>query len=62
MTSCPESRREDLLLGRPGGSVIVMATGRRMTISYIMNKMEPGIAGSDRSVAYGQAIYDAVIK
>jgi hypothetical protein len=25
-----------------------------------MNKMAPGIIGSDRSATYGQAIYDAV--
>jgi CubicO group peptidase (beta-lactamase class C family) len=43
-----------------GGSMIVMDTGRRMTISYMMNKMGPGIIGSDRSAAYGQAIYDAI--
>jgi CubicO group peptidase (beta-lactamase class C family) len=43
-----------------GGSMIVMDTGRRMTISYMMNKMAPGIVGSDRSAAYGQAIYDAL--
>jgi CubicO group peptidase (beta-lactamase class C family) len=43
-----------------GGSVILMDAGRRMTISYMMNKMGPGIIGSDRSAAYGQAIFDAV--
>jgi CubicO group peptidase (beta-lactamase class C family) len=43
-----------------GGSMIIMDTGRRMTISYMMNKMAPGIIGSDRSAAYGQAIYDAL--
>ena len=43
-----------------GGSMIIMDTGRRMTISYMMNKMAPGIIGSDRSAAYGQAVYDAV--
>jgi CubicO group peptidase (beta-lactamase class C family) len=43
-----------------GGSMIIMDTGRRMTISYMMNKMGPGIIGSDRSTAYGQAIYDAL--
>jgi CubicO group peptidase (beta-lactamase class C family) len=43
-----------------GGSTILMDTGRRMTISYMMNKMGPGIIGSDRSAEYGQAIYDAV--
>jgi CubicO group peptidase (beta-lactamase class C family) len=43
-----------------GGSVIAMDLGRRMTISYMMNKMGAGIIGSDRSAEYGQAIYDAV--
>jgi CubicO group peptidase (beta-lactamase class C family) len=43
-----------------GGSMIVMDVGRRMTISYMMNKMGPGIIGSSRSAEYGQAIYDAV--
>ena len=43
-----------------GGSMIIMDTGRRMTISYMMNKMGPGIIGSDRSATYVQAIYDAV--
>ena len=43
-----------------GGSMIVMDVGRRTTISYMMNKMGPGIIGSDRSTEYGQAIYDAL--
>ena len=43
-----------------GGSMIVMDVGRRTTISYMMNKMGPGIIGSSRSAEYGQAIYDAV--
>jgi CubicO group peptidase (beta-lactamase class C family) len=43
-----------------GGSMIIMDTGRRMTISYVMNKMGPGIIGSERSAAYGQAIYEAL--
>ena len=43
-----------------GGSTILMDTGRRMTISYMMNKMGPGVVGSDRSAEYVQAVYDAV--
>jgi CubicO group peptidase (beta-lactamase class C family) len=43
-----------------GGSVIIMDVGRRMTISYMMNKMGPGIVGSDRSEQYVRAIYDVV--
>ena len=45
-----------------GGSMIVMDVGRRMTISYMMNKMGAGIVGSDRSAEYGKAIYDAVTR
>ena len=43
-----------------GGSMVIMDAGRRMTISYMMNKMGAGIIGSDRSAAYGKAIYDAL--
>jgi CubicO group peptidase (beta-lactamase class C family) len=43
-----------------GGSMIIMDLGRRMTVSYMMNKMGPGVVGSDRGSEYGQAIYDAV--
>ncbi len=42
-----------------GGSVIAMDLGRRMTISYMMNKMGPGVIGSDRSEAYMRAAYAA---
>ncbi|WP_020673953.1 serine hydrolase domain-containing protein [Amycolatopsis nigrescens] len=43
-----------------GGSMIIMDLDRRMTISYMMNKMAPGIIGSDRSGSYVTAIYDAL--
>ncbi|GAA1211281.1 serine hydrolase domain-containing protein [Pseudonocardia alaniniphila] len=43
-----------------GGSLIIMDLGRRMTISYMMNKMGPGIIGSDRSESYVRAIYEAL--
>jgi CubicO group peptidase (beta-lactamase class C family) len=39
-----------------GGSVILMDLDARTTISYMMNKMAPGIIGSDRSEAYVRAI------
>ena len=45
-----------------GGSIILMDTDRRMTVSYMMNKMGPGVVGSDRSAAYVQAVYDAVTR
>ena len=37
-----------------------MDLGRRMTISYMMNKMGPGAIGSDRTAEYVTAIYQAV--
>jgi CubicO group peptidase (beta-lactamase class C family) len=43
-----------------GGSVIIMDAGRRMTISYMMNKMGAGLVGSDRGAEYCKAVYDAV--
>jgi CubicO group peptidase (beta-lactamase class C family) len=43
-----------------GGSVIIMDVGRKMTISYMMNKMGSGIIGSDRSAKYVSAIYSAL--
>ena len=33
---------------------------RRLTISYLMNRMAPGIIGSPRSEAYVSAVYSAL--
>ena len=35
-----------------GGSIIIMDLDSRTTISYMMNRMAPGIIGSDRSEVY----------
>jgi CubicO group peptidase (beta-lactamase class C family) len=43
-----------------GGSLVVMDLDRRLTISYTMNRMAPGILGSDRARAYVEAVYAAV--
>jgi CubicO group peptidase (beta-lactamase class C family) len=43
-----------------GGSLAVMDPDRRLTISYVMNAMAPGILGSSRSQAYVEAVYDAL--
>ena len=43
-----------------GGSLILMDLGRQMTIAYMMNKMGPGIIGSDRTAEYVTAIYQAL--
>jgi len=43
-----------------GGSVIFSELDSRTTISYMMNRMAPGIIGSDRSEAYVRAIHDAL--
>lgn len=43
-----------------GGSLAVMDLDRRLTITYMMNAMAPGILGSDRAQAYVEAVYDAL--
>jgi CubicO group peptidase (beta-lactamase class C family) len=43
-----------------GGSTILMDLDRRMTLSYMMNRMAPGIIGSVRSAAYVRAAYRAL--
>ncbi len=43
-----------------GGSLIICDLERRLTIAYVMNKMAPGIIGSDRSETYVRAVYAAL--
>jgi CubicO group peptidase (beta-lactamase class C family) len=43
-----------------GGSVIIADLDRRLTISYMMNRMAPGIIGSDRSEAYVRAVEESL--
>ncbi|MEU2001537.1 serine hydrolase domain-containing protein [Rhodococcus sp. NPDC019627] len=43
-----------------GGSQVVIDTERRMTVTYVMNKMGPGLLGSDRSAQYVSAAFAAV--
>jgi CubicO group peptidase (beta-lactamase class C family) len=43
-----------------GGSMIIMDLERRLTIGYTMNRMAPGIIGSDRAESYVRAVYDAL--
>ncbi len=40
-----------------GGSLVVMDTESRVTVAYTMNKMAPGIIGSDRSESYVRALH-----
>ncbi|AWK74787.1 serine hydrolase [Rhodococcus oxybenzonivorans] len=43
-----------------GGSQVVIDTERRMTVTYVMNRMGPGLLGSDRSAQYVSAAFAAV--
>ncbi|KAL4903837.1 hypothetical protein BDW74DRAFT_168699 [Aspergillus multicolor] len=43
-----------------GGSVMIMDLDRRMSIAYVMNKMGPGVLGSERTAAYVEMIYKVV--
>ena len=43
-----------------GGSLAVMDLDRRLTVTYMMNAMAPGLLGSARSEAYVRAVYEAL--
>ena len=43
-----------------GGSLIILDVDRGVTVSYVMNRMAPGIVGSDRAEAYLTAVYSAL--
>lgn len=43
-----------------GGSLAINDLDRRMVISYVMNKMAPGIIGSPRGDAYVTAVFDSL--
>lgn len=43
-----------------GGSLTVLHPESKLTISYVMNRMGPGIIGSDRAEQYVRAVYDAI--
>ncbi len=43
-----------------GGSMAVLDLDRRLTISYVMNRMASGLLGSERSEAYIRAVYAAL--
>lgn len=43
-----------------GGSIVVNDAERRLTISYVMNKMSPGLVGSPSGKAIVEAAYAAV--
>ncbi|GAA1299218.1 serine hydrolase [Pseudonocardia xinjiangensis] len=43
-----------------GGSMAIADIDRRMTISYVMNRMDADLLGSSRAAAYVGAVYDVV--
>ncbi|WP_372508973.1 serine hydrolase [Actinomadura madurae] len=43
-----------------GGSLIIMDLESRTTIAYMMNRMAPGVIGSDRSEAYVRAALECL--
>ncbi|MDP5184749.1 serine hydrolase domain-containing protein [Blastococcus sp. BMG 814] len=54
----PEGRT--FFWGGWGGSLAVVDLDRRLTITYMMNRMGAGLIGSPRSEAYVRAVYDAL--
>ncbi|PXX58432.1 CubicO group peptidase (beta-lactamase class C family) [Nocardia tenerifensis] len=51
----PAGRR--LFWGGWGGSIAVIDPSARMTFAYTMNRMSPGVIGSDRSIDYVDTLY-----
>lgn len=43
-----------------GGSLVIMHPDSQLTIAYVMNRMGPGIIGSDRAEQYVRAVYEAM--
>ncbi|KIW15524.1 hypothetical protein PV08_05570 [Exophiala spinifera] len=43
-----------------GGSIVLMDLERKVTFSYVMNKMGDGIMGSEKTAAYVKAAYKAL--
>ncbi|KAI1281072.1 beta-lactamase [Xylaria sp. FL0933] len=46
--------------GGSGGSLAIMDVGRKVTITYAMNKMSPALIGNTAAKAYIGAIYEAL--
>ncbi|KAI0817433.1 beta-lactamase [Xylaria sp. FL0064] len=46
--------------GGSGGSLAIMDVGRKVTITYAMNKMSPALIGNTAAKAYVGAIYEAL--
>lgn len=44
-----------------GGSMIIMDLDRRMTVSYMMNQMQPGVIGSETAAEYCTTIDSCVV-
>ena len=43
-----------------GGSLVIMDLDRRLTFSYMMNRMGAGLLGSERAESYVRAVYSAL--
>ena len=48
------------LSGGWGGSSVVMDLDRKLTFTYVMNKMGVGISGNERTHAYANKVYEAL--
>jgi CubicO group peptidase (beta-lactamase class C family) len=62
---CPESvpaipDEKICFWGGWGGSMAVMDPDRRVTLTYVMNKMGPGTTGTERTIRYAELTYDAL--
>lgn len=56
----PEQEGRIAFWGGWGGSIVIMDLERRMTVAYVMNKMEMTVLGNERTKEYVRAVYEAV--
>lgn len=57
---CLRPRGQLLIPLSQGGSLVLMDRDTRMTFTYVMNKLGPGLLGNPRTFGYVQAAYDAL--
>ena len=48
--------------GGYGGSLILVDQDARMCVSYVMNRMEPGIQGDERGLSIALAAYQSLLR
>jgi CubicO group peptidase (beta-lactamase class C family) len=57
----PGSKRKLCYWGGWGGSTAIIDQEQNFSISYVMNKMHPGLMGDERGIAISQAVFTSLV-